>query len=115
MSTTNPFARPADTAGSLRQTLDHTMDRVGDSLEHLGSQAVPAAERVSAEAAALARRGIDAVRENSRRLRDEAARVSDHTVAYVREEPVKSALIAAVAIAGAAAAYVAITRFMRGR
>ncbi len=48
-------------------------------------------------AIALARRGVDAVRDGSQQLRERALRVSDSTVGYIKDEPVKSVLIAAVA------------------
>jgi len=48
-------------------------------------------------AVALARRGVDAVRGSSQQLRERALRVSDSTVGYIRDEPVKSVLIAAIA------------------
>jgi ElaB/YqjD/DUF883 family membrane-anchored ribosome-binding protein len=49
------------------------------------------------QAIALARRGVDAVRGSSQQLRERARRASDSTVGYIKDEPVKSVLIAAVA------------------
>jgi ElaB/YqjD/DUF883 family membrane-anchored ribosome-binding protein len=48
-------------------------------------------------AIALARRGADAVRGSSQQLHERALRASDSTVGYIKDEPVKSVLIAAVA------------------
>ena len=38
---------------------------------------------------------MDAVRDTSQQVRERAVRVSDGTVGYIRDEPVKSVLIAA--------------------
>jgi len=47
----------------------------------------------------FARRGMDAVRERTLQLRDQAAHAPAVTVNYVKHEPVKSALIASAAAA----------------
>lgn len=52
-------------------------------------------DRASEQASALAQRGIDAVRDSSRMVRDQAHRASDSTVNYIRNEPIKATLIAA--------------------
>jgi hypothetical protein len=70
----------------------------------------PLLERATDGAGALARRGIDAVRDSSQRLRDEAWRFSDDTVRRVRTEPVKSLLIAAAAGAALMALVGLLTR-----
>jgi len=54
-------------------------------------------ERAGERASALTQRGIEAVRDHSQQLRDRTARASDHTVRYIRHEPVKSVLVAAAA------------------
>lgn len=53
--------------------------------------------RATEQATALTQRGIDAVRDTTRQLRESAQHASDRTVTYIREEPVKSMLIAAAA------------------
>ena len=53
------------------------------------------AARVSSQAEAAARRGMEAVRDGSQQLRERAQRATDQTVAYVKDEPIKSMLIAA--------------------
>ena len=60
-------------------------------------RAAPIINRVATQAEELARRSADAVRETSQQLRDRAVRVSDSTVGYVKDEPLKSILIAAAA------------------
>lgn len=51
--------------------------------------------RATEQASALAHRGADAVRDSSRQLREKATHASDVTVNYIKDEPVKSILIAA--------------------
>lgn len=47
---------------------------------------------------AMTQRGLDAVRDTSRQLRDRAERASDSTAKYVRDEPVKALLLAGAAL-----------------
>ena len=57
----------------------------------------PLLERATEGAGALVRRGADALRDSSGHLRRAALRGSDNTIRLVRNEPVKSVLIAAAA------------------
>ena len=50
---------------------------------------------LASEAETLARRGLDTMRERSAQFRESAVRVSDNTVGYIKDEPVKAILIAA--------------------
>ena len=51
--------------------------------------------RLSSQAEIAARRGVEAVRETSAQLREKAQQASDSTVGYIKDEPVRSMLIAA--------------------
>ncbi len=82
-------------ARSTHQAVDQAADSITNKVEDLRSQAAPLIDRVSAQAEAAARRGIEAMRGSSQQLRDKAARATDSTVAYVKDEPVKAMLIAA--------------------
>lgn len=53
------------------------------------------ADRAADQVNALAQRGVDGVLDVSHLVRDRALRVSDSTVSYIRDEPVKAMLIAA--------------------
>jgi ElaB/YqjD/DUF883 family membrane-anchored ribosome-binding protein len=86
------------TQRATNKALDRMAERVEDSGE-------PALDRVLTQAESLARRGMDAVLDRSHRVRDGALDLSDRTVGYVRDEPVKSLLFAAAA--GAAIAVLA--------
>jgi ElaB/YqjD/DUF883 family membrane-anchored ribosome-binding protein len=52
-------------------------------------------DRASEQVSAFAQRGVDSVRETSQNLRERAHRATETTSNYVKDEPVKSLLIAA--------------------
>ncbi len=84
--------------GAIRSTqraADETLDRLSDKVEEARSQSGALLNKVTSQAEAAARRGMDAVRDSSQQLRDRAMQVSDSTVAYVKDEPIKAMLIAA--------------------
>ena len=51
--------------------------------------------RAGEQASALAQRGVNAVRDTTQQLRDRAVHVTDSTVTYIKDEPLKAMLIAA--------------------
>lgn len=79
--------------------LDSLQDRVGD----LRDQATGAIGRAAARVDDLKRLGIDAARKLGTTVQDQAARSSERTVGYIKDEPMKSVLIAAAAGAALAA------------
>jgi ElaB/YqjD/DUF883 family membrane-anchored ribosome-binding protein len=62
---------------------------------NIADAAGPLIDSASEQASDLAQRAVEAVRQSSEKLQDKATRASDITVKYIREEPVKSLLIAA--------------------
>ena len=80
---------------STQRAADSALDRMSDKVDEVRSQATPILNKVSSQAEAAARRGMDAVRDTSQQLRDKAVQASDMTVAYVKDEPIKAMLIAA--------------------
>ena len=86
--TTKSFEPQASPGGDQVAT---AFDTVARSAQHTVDNAL---NRISAQAEAAARRGLAAGRDSSRQLRDKAMRASDSTIAYVKDEPVKSVLIA---------------------
>lgn len=84
--------------GAIRSTqraADGALDSLSSKIDDVRSQAAPMLSKVTSQAEAAARRGIDAVRDTSQQLRDKATQASDMTVAYVKDEPIKAMLIAA--------------------
>ncbi len=57
--------------------------------------AAPMFDHAVDQVSALAHRGLSSVRDGSQVLRSKALHASDSTVSYIRQEPVKSMLIAA--------------------
>ena len=72
-------------------------DKPSKNPTKLADAAAPLMDSASEQATELVQRVVEAVRESSQQLQDKAARASDVTVKYVRDEPVKSLLIAAAA------------------
>ena len=73
---------------------DETLGSLTGTVQDIRQQAGPMLDRAAEQASALAQRGVDTVRETSQQLRDKAVRASESTVKYVKDEPVKSVLIA---------------------
>jgi ElaB/YqjD/DUF883 family membrane-anchored ribosome-binding protein len=106
-NTTKPMAQQgqdmADNAagaaqGAIRSTqrsADQALDRLSEKVDDLRGQAAPLINKVTSQAEAAARRGMEAVRDTSQQLRERALQAQDMTVAYVKDEPIKAMLIAA--------------------
>lgn len=62
----------------------------GNTILHQASSALD-------QAGELTHRGAEAVREGVQQVKDKAHNLGDHTVQYIKAEPVKSVLIAAAA------------------
>ncbi|TMH27969.1 MAG: hypothetical protein E6H58_18660 [Betaproteobacteria bacterium] len=91
-------AQGGESAIKATQRAAHeTIDQLSEKASEMRDRAAPIINRVATQAEELARRSADAVRETSQQLRDRAVRVSDSTVGYVKDEPLKSILIAAAA------------------
>jgi ElaB/YqjD/DUF883 family membrane-anchored ribosome-binding protein len=80
---------------STQHMANEALDSLAGSVQDLRQQASPLLDRTSARASALAQRGVDAVRGSSQHWREQAHRASDGTLNYIKDEPVKSMLIAA--------------------
>ena len=84
--------------GAIRSTqraADQALDRLSETVEDVRSKAGPMLNKVTSQAEAAARRGMEAVRDTSQQLRERALQAQDMTVAYVKDEPIKAMLIAA--------------------
>ena len=80
---------------STQNVANAALDSLSDKVESVRDQASPLINRLSAKAEAAASRGAEVVRETSAQLREKALRAQDTTVGYIKDEPVKSMLIAA--------------------
>jgi ElaB/YqjD/DUF883 family membrane-anchored ribosome-binding protein len=84
--------------GALRSTqraTDSAFEAMSEKIDEARGQVAPMLSKVSSQAEAAARRGMETMRETSQQLRERAVQASDMTVAYVKDEPVKAMLIAA--------------------
>ena len=104
--------RADDTIKSTQRVANEALDRLSDQVRQVHDDSAPRLVRMAEQAESLARRGADALRDRSQHLRMRAHDASDHTLAYIREEPVKSVLIAAAAgaVVAALASYMSRTR-----
>lgn len=111
--TADQVADRADQAiRSTQRAANATLDSLAGSVQDARSTAVPKLERLGADAEALARRGIEAAKARAQQIREQAEHTSEVTVSYIRDEPVKSVLIAA---ATGAALMALIALFSRSR
>ncbi len=89
-------AQSADEAiKSTQRVANEALDSLSDGVEDVRQQATPLLNRATEQAGALAQRGVDAVRDSSRQLREGALRATDSTANYIKDEPIKAILIAA--------------------
>lgn len=98
---TNATHSAANTAehaiSSTRRATNSALDTLHDSVENLREEVPGAISRAAAQADQLARRGIDKARQASGEARERMHLASEHTVGYIKDEPVKSVLMAAAA------------------
>jgi ElaB/YqjD/DUF883 family membrane-anchored ribosome-binding protein len=89
-------AHSADNAiRSTQRMANEALDGMAGKVGELRDQAAPLMSRASEQASAMAHRGMDAMRQGSQQLRDSAEQASSRTIGYIKDEPVKSMLIAA--------------------
>jgi ElaB/YqjD/DUF883 family membrane-anchored ribosome-binding protein len=100
-SVNNLADQGGDAAGSLikstQRTANDALNTLSDKVQDVKDQAAPVLNRVAAKAEDLARRSADMARDRAALVKESAQRYSDATVGYIKDEPVKSILIAAAA------------------
>lgn len=82
---------------ATQQVANDTLNGLSDSLVTAHQTVAPLLNRTSEHVSALAQRGMSAVRDTSKQIRDKAAYASDATAGYIKNDPIKSVLIAAAA------------------
>jgi ElaB/YqjD/DUF883 family membrane-anchored ribosome-binding protein len=99
--TPNLADQAAETANAaIRSTQDManaTFDRISDRVDEARDRAAPAIDRWSAQADNALHRSLDALRDTTNQLREQVTKATDVTAGRVRDEPLKSVLIAAAA------------------
>lgn len=93
---TDKFADSAQHALSAAQsTANNALDGLSGNVQEMRNYAGPLIANAQSHAHDLLQSGRDSVRNASHQLTDAARHARDGTVSYVKEEPVKSMLIAA--------------------
>lgn len=99
--------------GSARKAADGALDTLQDKASQLASVAPGTLSRVAAQIDEMTRRGVERAKTATETAKEQAARAGDRTVGYIRDEPVKSVLIAAATGAALAAVIGLIARTKR--
>ena len=84
----------------------HSVEGAGENIQNATHKAIDSIGKAVDQ-------GIDRVREASCKLRDSAAKASEDTASYIRQDPVKSVLIAAATGAALMALVSLLTRSNR--
>jgi len=113
-TTTENFNRAAAALKSAERDAHAAIDSAVEGLASVYGDAKPLLSRVGKQARGYAHDGLDAAREQAAALRERSLKAVDSTRGYVRDEPVKSLLIAA-AVGAAVIALVEVVRIRRNR
>ena len=108
-ASSSPAASTADSTPLLDQAADaadqavkatqrvtaDALDRLASAVQALRAQAEPLLDGAANQANSAAHHGLNALHDSSASLRHSARRASEQTVGYIRQDPVKSMLVAA--------------------
>lgn len=95
--------RADDAIATTRHVANDTLDRLQSGVQDLQQKAPGVLARAAGQIDELSRRTAERARETTEHARERAAAAGEYAVGQVRDEPVKSLLIAAAAGAAAAA------------
>jgi ElaB/YqjD/DUF883 family membrane-anchored ribosome-binding protein len=97
-------ADKADAALESTKSMAHSaLDQIQSSVDDLRRAAPNAFARAATQVEDIAKRGMERAKDAGGVVRERAARVGDRGVSFVRDEPVKAVLIAAITGAAVAA------------
>ena len=113
-TTSDHFNRAAAALKSAERDAHAAIDSAVDGLASAYGDAKPLLSRVSQRARDYASDGYDAARERAAALKDRSQQAVESTRGYVKDEPIKSLLIAA-AVGAAVIALVEVVRIRRNR
>lgn len=97
MNDNNTMHAASNLIDRATQRSDAAIQAGADAAHHALDGLSQSARQLQADAGHLSQRGLDALRDSTRRMRDSAHRAGERTVGYIHDEPVKSVLIAAAA------------------
>ena len=98
-----------DALNTTRRAANRTLDGLADGVDNARNAAVPAVQSAARATEQIGEQTLGMVRHGAQQLRERAQHATDATVVYVRQEPIKSLLMAAAA----GAALVAISSLFR--
>ena len=113
-SSSDHFNKAAASLKAAERDARTAIDSAVDGLASAYGDAKPMLSRAAQRARDYASDGYDAARERAAALRDRSQEAVESTRGYVREEPIKSLLIAA-AVGAAVIALVEVVRVRRSR
>ncbi len=113
-ATSEHFDRASAAIKAAERDAHAAIDSAVNGLASAYGDAQPLLARVGKQARGYAHDGYDAARNAAADLRDRSTRAVDSTRGYVKDEPVKSLLIAA-AVGAAVIALVEVVRIRRNR
>jgi ElaB/YqjD/DUF883 family membrane-anchored ribosome-binding protein len=113
-TTSDHFNRAAAALKAAERDAHAAIDSAVDGLASAYGVAKPLLSRVSERALGYASDGYDAARERAAALKDRSQQAVESTRGYVKDEPIKSLLIAA-AVGAAVIALVEVVRIRRNR
>jgi ElaB/YqjD/DUF883 family membrane-anchored ribosome-binding protein len=82
---------------STQRVANEALDSLSESVNSASQRVSPMINRATEQATAFAQRSLEAVRNGSQQVRDKAMHASDASASYIRNDPIKSVLIAAAA------------------
>ena len=80
---------------ATQRAADGAFQSLSNGVKGIHDATAPLLNNAVDQATAMAHSSLDAVRDSSRRLRDQARQATDQTVGYIKDEPIKSMLMAA--------------------
>lgn len=96
-------ARTDSAIQSTKRVANDALDSLQSGVEDLRRAAPTVLTRAAGQVEDLTRRGIERARETTHQVKDQVSRAGERSVDYIRDEPVKSVLIAAATGAALAA------------
>ena len=113
-ATTENFSRAAAALNAAQRDAHAAIDSAVDGFASAYTEAQPLLARIGRQARGYAHDGMDVMRQAAGDVRDRSLRAVDTTRGYVREEPLKSLLLAA-AVGAVVIGLVELVRVRRDR
>ena len=85
---------------STRGAANRTLEGLSRSVDSARDAAVPAVQQAAQKTEQFGQHAVDMVRQSAQQLREKAQHATEASVVYVRQEPIKSVLMAAAVGAG---------------